>query len=160
MNQKPCSAPFMHKNRSWRSRSRRRRESRLIKSGFSPARLSSNALQNMKKPLWRLYFLLGATPVCGLLLVGFSYSRAISVDNVVLKPCLDAGRHYERTIRLQALDPWTSILPQWTIGYSERPRDIRYDSPSVSISLFGRVLECRLKEVAMTLVTKGYRKSY
>lgn len=90
------------------------------------------------------------------LLLFASHRQALLVEREVLKPSLSTARSYNRLERLNALDPWTSLLPHWTITYFEAPADRRYDSPSITVNLFGRVVDWRSKEVAILLTEKGY----
>ena len=66
---------------------------------------------------------------------------------------------YNRSIRFGALDPFVAFLPHWTITYAETPTDIDYETPSITVYLFGQV-DGVTKEVASALVEKGYRASY
>jgi hypothetical protein len=86
-----------------------------------------------------------------------SYRSAIRIEADVVKPSLSPSLRYERVIRFKACDPWTSLVPDWTIAHFEKPTVIDYESPSVSIDLFGRVVDWRSKEVGMGLVENGYR---
>ncbi|MEZ5329679.1 MAG: hypothetical protein R3F19_31920 [Verrucomicrobiales bacterium] len=108
------------------------------------------------KALLILLTLLGAV---ALLLIA-SHGKALRVEREVLKPILSTAMSYERVERLGAFDPWTSILPYWTITYSEVPIDVGFDTPSISVNLFGQVVDWRSKEVAMKLAENGYTDDY
>jgi hypothetical protein len=87
----------------------------------------------------------------------FSYRRALRIEADAVKPSLSPSLRYERVIRFHVYDPWTSLVPHWTIEYFEKPTIIDYESPSVSIDLFGRVVDGRSKEVWAGLIERGYR---
>lgn len=89
-----------------------------------------------------------------------SYQKALKVDNDVLKECLSSSRNYNRSIQFNLADLWISPLPHWTIYYAEVPTDVNYHNPSISVNLFGRIVDWRSKEVAMILVEKGYKDEY
>ena len=89
-----------------------------------------------------------------------SYRKALRVEDDVLRPCLSPSMNYERVVRFGALNPFGSILPHWKITYFETPTSIAYDTPSITVNLFGQVADWGSKEVLGGLVEKGYRDNY
>ncbi|MBK1829035.1 hypothetical protein [Haloferula rosea] len=114
----------------------------------------------MKKLLLRgVVILVALAGVLALLLIT-SHKKALRVEREALTPCLSSAMHYDRIERLSALDPWTSLFPHWTITHSERPTQMHYETPSITVDIFGRVVDWRSKEVLMMLVEKGYKDDY
>lgn len=103
-----------------------------------------------------LLTILGAV---ALLLVA-SHRRAFRVEREVLKPCLSPAKSYDRIERIRVLDSWSLMLPHWTITYREISTDVDDDTASITVDLFGRVVDWRSKDVALMLVEKGYRDDY
>jgi hypothetical protein len=114
----------------------------------------------MKKRFPTIIRVLMLVAGCFAVLVVVSYRRALHVEKDVLKPCLSTSMNYKRAVSFGAFNPFGSMLPHWTITYYETPTDIRYDTPSITVNLFGQVSDWRSKEVAMMLFTKGYRDQY
>lgn len=102
--------------------------------------------EKMKRKQKVLLPILGV--VIGLaLLAATSYYRTQRLDLLVVKPTLDPFRTYVRSTHFTIIDPWTSLIPFWTIYYAEEPTDITYTSPSIGVDLFGRIVSAPSKEV-------------
>ena len=97
---------------------------------------------------------------CFAVLATVSYRKALQVEKEALKPCLSSSMNYNRVVRFGAFNPFGSMLPHWTITYFETPTNISYDTPSITVNLFGQVVDWRSKEVWMMLLEKGYRDDY
>jgi hypothetical protein len=98
-------------------------------------------------------FLLGI----GALLWG-SHNQLVRIEKEVIRPENLAGRIHVRSIHFTLLNPLVTMLPYWTVRYSETPTEIHYISPSVSVNMFGSVVEWAGKEVGFSLESKGYIK--
>jgi hypothetical protein len=114
----------------------------------------------MKKRLRTILKALLVSASCIAVLALTSYRKALRVEDDVLKECLSPSISYNRVVRFGALNPFSSILPHWTITYVETPTSISYDTPSITVNLLGQVADWRSKEVLGALVEKGYRDSY
>ena len=114
----------------------------------------------MKKRLNTILKAFLVLAACLTVLAFTSYKKALRVEDDVLRQCLSPSISYNRMIRFGALDPFSSMLPHWTITYCETPTSIGYDTPSITVNLFGQVADWRSKEVLETLVEKGYRDNY
>jgi hypothetical protein len=113
----------------------------------------------MKKKLRVVSGILLATLVVLAVLIKVSHTKAIQIEDAVLKPCLSTSIHYSRRVQFGAFDPFRSLFPHCTIAYDEIPVNTNSDTPTITVNLFGQI-DCQSKEVAELLVQKGYRDKY
>ena len=113
----------------------------------------------IKKLHWQISIFLIATVSIVTILSLVSYNKALKIDDQILKPCLSSERKYDRKIGFKFFDPWVSILPHWEISYHEKPTDVHYMNPSITVYILGEV-DGNSKEVLIKLVEKGYRSQY
>lgn len=109
----------------------------------------------MKSTKHRIILVLAVISCCIGLGLTYSYRkiRIMEAEVISHKP---TPAEATRTMRLGMLDPSFSLLPYWQIYYAESPTNIHSDSVSLSVNIFGRVVDGSSKEVGIELESRGY----
>lgn len=84
-----------------------------------------------------------------------SYRRLLAFENRFMPEFATLPTHHERRVSFHVIELWAATwIPHWTVTYHEQPvRDTEYIDPSLTVDLFGRIVDSASKEVNWAVET-------
>jgi len=85
----------------------------------------------------------------------YSYRRLLEFEHMFMPEFTTLSTNHERRVLFHVFDLWEgTLLPHWTVTYHEEPvTDTEYIDPSITVDLFGRILDGSSKEVSWAVET-------